>query len=519
MWATASSVEHRESFNAKAVEDEHILRKDATCAAFPFDNCDFDPRIGERQGEGPHISTIAASALSVGADVGRLEDASKMKPRSRLTLGDVLQGPDEEDGVKRYNLFWLKVRRAVTNSGLKRSVGTEESTCMEAELRKDITPEQTAEVESLYAFIMRASSKSFKDVKAAVDRILCIWRGTDAGKEGAPCVIAGDEETYTYLRHIMAYDPDGYRQVRRYPGDWHLLLHMAKALPKRYLGAGVELIAKDLGIDDRKSGEGSNYRRAHHALTVMYEGLWTACLEEYCKTLPPVEGTRMEVDRHADGVVEWMEARAKEHKTFCLWKQFLLHDYPAYLTFRVALRTGDFMLRLDALRRIAPIFFIVGKDRYQVLLIDHLMEMARMSKSDLKVMSELFSVNLGKDAYARIGLDERQEVANRLFKTLTKRIISSSLEKMAPRAQLREEAILQYEEKFIERPATERDRCRELVGKREPAVETAISCLRKCPLFDGDAGKDKVVAWDGRVTTQASCAEILGAPDQALEKM
>ncbi|CAM9428872.1 unnamed protein product, partial [Pylaiella littoralis] len=251
----------------------------------------------------------------------------------------------------------------------------------------------------------------------------------------------------------------------------------------------------------------------------MYEGLWTACLEEYCKTLPPVEGTRMEVDRHADRVFEWMEARAKEHKAFCLWKQFLLHDYPAYLTFRVALRTGDFMLRLDALRRIAPIFFIVGKDRYQVLLIDHLMEMARMSKSDLKVMSELFSVNLGKDAYARIGLDERQEVANRLFKTLTKRILSSSLEKMAPRAQLREEAILQYEEKFIERPATERDRCRELVGKREPVVETAISCLRKCPLFDGDAGKDKVVALDGRVITQPSCAEILGAPDQALEKM
>ncbi|CAM9957843.1 unnamed protein product, partial [Pylaiella littoralis] len=227
----------------------------------------------------------------------------------------------------------------------------------------------------------------------------------------------------------------------------------------------------------------------------------------------------MEVDRHADGVVELMEARAKEHKTFCLRKQFLLPDYPAYLTFRVALRTGDFMLRLDALRRIAPNLFMVGKDRYQVLLIDHLTEMARMSKSDLKVMSELFSVNLGKDAYARIGLDERQGSCYRLFKTLTKRILSSSLEKMAPRVQLREEAILQYEEKFIERPATERDRCRELVGKREPAVETAISCLRKCPLFDGDAGKDKVVALDGRVIAQAGCAEILGAPDQALEKM
>ncbi|CAM9980445.1 unnamed protein product, partial [Ectocarpus sp. 12 AP-2014] len=108
-------------------------------------------------------------------------------------------------------------------------------------------------------------------------------------------------------------------------------------------------------------------------------------------------------------VVEWIKKRAAEHKTFALWEQFLLHDFPAYMTFRTALRTGDFMLRLDALGRIAPIFYITGKDRYQFLVVDHLAEMSRMSESDLKVMAELFSVSLSKDACARLGLDERQE--------------------------------------------------------------------------------------------------------------
>lgn len=42
-----------------------------------------------------------------------------------------------------------------------------------------------------------------------------------------------------------------------------------------------------------------------------------------------------------------------------------------------------------------------------------------MLESDLKVMSEPFSVKLGKDACARLGSDERQEVANRFFKTMT----------------------------------------------------------------------------------------------------
>lgn len=382
-----------------------------------------------------------------------------------------------------------------------------------------MTPVTRAELESLYAFVQRGSTKSYRDMKAAIDRIIRIWRGTIAGKEGAPCIIAGDEETYTFLRVLMTHEPDQYRQIRRYPGDWHLLLHMAKALLHRYWGAGVEHMAKDLGTDDSKSAAGSNYRRAHHSLTTMYEAIWTVCLEKYSKSCPSVGDTQSETDRHADGVVEWIEARAKEHKTFFLWRRFLLHDYPAYLTFRIALRTGDFMLRLDALRRIAPIFFITGKDRYQNLVIDHLMEMARWSEEVLKVMSELFSVKLGKDACARLGLDERQEVANRFIKTLTARILSSSLEKMASRAQLREEAMLQFEREFIEQPATERDRCRELVGKRVTAVETAIVCLRKCPLFGGDAGKDRVMALDGRVVTGKSSKEILGAPDQALAKM
>lgn len=38
------------------------------------------------------------------------------------------------------------------------------------------------------------------------------------------------------------------------------------------------------------------------------------------------------------------------------------------------------MLRLAAFRRIAPIFYITGKDRYQFLVADHLAEVARWSE-------------------------------------------------------------------------------------------------------------------------------------------
>lgn len=289
---------------------------------------------------------------------------------------------------------------------------------------------------------------------------------------------------------------------------------MAKNLLKRYWGAGVEFVAKDLGTDNSKSSEGSNYRRAHHHLVVMWEALMSLC-QKMC--LPPGEDLTAE---DADSmVVEWIKKRAAEHKTFALWKQFLLHDFPAYMTFRTALRTGDFMLRLDALRRIAPIFYITGKDRYQFLVVDHLAEMSRMSESGLKVMAELFSVSLIKDACARLGLDERQEVANRMYKTLTKRISPSFIHKLAPTAQLREIAEFEFGREFLEGPRTERDRCRELALLRAPAVKKAVQCLRASPLFEGDLGKGKVMALDGRVFPEAKWQEILGAPATALEKM
>lgn len=368
-------------------------------------------------------------------------------------------------------------------------------------------------------FIWRRTTKRYSHNKETVDRILRVWRGTDAGKNGAPCVIAGDEETYRFVYHLMMNCPDDYSQVRRYPGDWHLLMHMTRALLTRYWGAGVELVACSLGTDGKKAADGSSYRRSHHHLTIMYEALWELCQEEYFKEHPPSEEMPMEDGRHADGIVEWINERAKEHKTFSLWAQFLLHDFPAYMSFRAALRTGDFMLRLDSLRRIAPIFYITGKDRYQFLIADHLAEMARMSESDLRVMCELFSVSLGPDAFARMGLDERQEVANRLFKTLTKKILASMIDKMAPIAQLREVAELEFEREFTEQSRTSRDRKRELVLKRVPAIKTATEVLRKSPAFAGDAGKGKVMSLDQRVWAPARWEDILGAATKALAKM
>lgn len=81
---------------------------------------------------------------------------------------------------------------------------------------------------------------------------------------------------------------------------------------------------------------------------------------------------------------------------------------------------------------------------------------------DLRIVSEPSFVSLALDRFVQIGLDERQELANRLYKTLTKRTPPTTVEKLALAAQLHEKAQFDFELHFTDQPRTDRDRCRGL---------------------------------------------------------
>ena len=131
---------------------------------------------------------------------------------------------------------------------------------------------------------------------------------------------------------------------------------------------------------------------------------------------------------------------------FKLWALFLLEDNPAYPALRAALRMEDFKLRLTAIRRIAPVFCGYGKDRYQWLVSVHLADMARMAEDDFKTLPYLLSISLGGDAFARVGLDEKQEVANRLYKGAVMKITRAYVRKMAAIVEARELAVSAVQE-------------------------------------------------------------------------
>ena len=65
--------------------------------------------------------------------------------------------------------------------------------------------------------------------------------------------------------------------------------------------------------------------------------------------------------------------------------------------------------------------------------------MARRTGDDYKALSYLFSTTLDGDAFARVGLDEKQEVANRLYKGAVMKITRVYVRKMAAKVEARDE--------------------------------------------------------------------------------
>ncbi|CAM9671442.1 unnamed protein product [Sphacelaria rigidula] len=129
------------------------------------------------------------------------------------------------------------------------------------------------------------------------------------------------------------------------------------------------------------------------------------------------------------------------------------------------------------------------------------MHMAQMPESGLKFVEQLLSVSLrDKRHWARVGLDDRQENANRFLKKVTNKKTPTALEKLAPIAECRDVAEAAVKEQLFFGEGAGRNRKRELFLKRQPHVTKAYQKLHTTPAFT-PAGEEVLYALDGRVVS------------------
>ena len=87
---SASQLHHREEWSAKRVKDGDKMPSTATCAIIAQDNINFKRKHQGQIAGSPILNCLSDTSHTAGEEVGRFEDASKLKRRSELTLDDVI---------------------------------------------------------------------------------------------------------------------------------------------------------------------------------------------------------------------------------------------------------------------------------------------------------------------------------------------------------------------------------------------------------------------------------------------
>lgn len=104
------------------------------------------------------------------------------------------------------------------------------------------------------------------------------------GAEGIyppPTLLVRDEETYRLLRDYWKLDPQRNSWIREQPGHWHVKLRRRRAMSNRCWGAGNEVVAEELAMEDKKSEYDAHYRRLHHRIIVTFEVIMNVFLDMF----------------------------------------------------------------------------------------------------------------------------------------------------------------------------------------------------------------------------------------------
>ena len=240
-----------------------------------------------------------------------------------------------------------------------------------------------------------------------------------------------------------------------FPGDWHLLKNYQHALMKAYFDAGLKQLAQAAGYPTGAIQSSSQFKRSHHFILEAWEALYRVMVQKYLET----SGCTLECssDPHIPTVTQsikqvFLPARtdstelsqvlskvksvlttssfhskcysfltnlATTDSTWKFWVQFVFKDALAYVGLYLAIRSGNWDLRVASIKMIAPIFSAFDHFTYRKLIAQHIADLYNLP-SEVKgyLKSGTFVVSVTGRGWHSVGIDEAHEMLiNKACKT------------------------------------------------------------------------------------------------------
>ncbi|XP_071481651.1 uncharacterized protein [Diadema antillarum] len=260
-----------------------------------------------------------------------------------------------------------------------------------------------------YMYILNEKADSPETMKRSLG---LLYDSFKVGKDINHLIVVGDGATIRLLVNLKNEFRESLDWVIPYLGDWHVLKNYQEVLMKVFWDAGLKDVAKITHKQSTLSSLGncSNFKRTHQFLLQVFEAIFMVQLscflsykgrrcdgfseEEFIQKVGKVVSCLRREDGVYRGVSEFLKQQrnfqaqilnalhdeflvfckemSAKLETFRFWHRFLTRDCLCYINLHLAIRTGNWNLRIAALKSMAPIFHAFDRQNYSFLIPLHL---------------------------------------------------------------------------------------------------------------------------------------------------
>jgi hypothetical protein len=266
-----------------------------------------------------------------------------------------------------------------------------------------------------------------------------------------PLVVAGDAKTFDHLQELKRTNGEQLDWVIPFVGDFHILMNIQPVLMKIFWDAGLKDTSKQNFKTDfyqKHLKDCSKFKTDHEFFLQVWEALyqyqietfmkWRAdnflptgsdisnsvkeCLEalkiektsgftDVSEFLTKQKNLEEQIEDFESEFTEFRNIMNQKDKTFKFWDGFVHKQVFAYIGLWIAVRSGNWDLRLGCLKSLAPLFHAFDRQNYAKIVVQHLADVARMPPLILEFMRNGgFTISLSGTPYASVALDEAHEM-------------------------------------------------------------------------------------------------------------
>ena len=262
-------------------------------------------------------------------------------------------------------------------------------------------------------------------------------------------IVVGDAKTYDILQSLRRQYGSHMQWLLPFPGDWHILYNYQKVLLKVYGEAGLLELAKVAGHRAEtltSLAQASHFKRTHHFIIQSFEAMYRFFLRTYVATLESSSMTVQNLTSTANtlasslatiasendledlltqvntsfttslpeftaGFTSFMDSLCSSQKTSQFWYEFLTKNALIYMALFIAIRNGDWMLRMAAIKSVAAVFSAFDRPIYQRLIPQHLADLLCYPTAVMQHLQKgAFTVHITEGNGHAVGLDEAHEM-------------------------------------------------------------------------------------------------------------